>query len=110
MGRNVGAWHALPLHFCPYTIASQKKISYLYQKKWNMVQQNKALTNLQLELLKIYSFNISDEQLSEIRGILTEYFADKATAEMDRLWDENGWTNDTMDEWLKGENDDTIES
>lgn len=69
-----------------------------------MVQQNKPLTNLQLELLKIYSFNISDEQLSEIRQILTQYFADKATTEMDRLWDENGWTNETMNEWLKGDN------
>jgi len=76
----------------------------------NMIQQNRPLTNLQLELLKIYSFNISDEQLSEIRGILTQYFADKATAEMDRLWDENGWTNETMDEWLKGDNDDTNKS
>jgi len=75
-----------------------------------MVQQNKPLTNLQLELLKIYSFNISDKQLSEIREILTQYFADKATAEMDRLWDENGWTNETMDKWLKGDNDDKSES
>jgi len=74
-----------------------------------MVQQNKPLTNLQLELLKIYSFNISDEQLSEIRQILTQYFADKATEEMDKLWDENGWTNETMDEWLKGDNDNTNE-
>lgn len=75
-----------------------------------MIQQNTPLTNLQLELLKIYSFNISDEQLSEIREILTQYFADKATTEMDRLWDENGWTNDTMDEWLKGDNNDMSKS
>jgi len=75
-----------------------------------MIQQNTPLTNLQLELLKIYSFNISDEQLSEIRQILTQYFADKATAEMDRLWDENGWTNETMDEWLKGDDNDTSKS
>jgi len=69
-----------------------------------MIRQNKPLTNLQLELLKIYSFNISDEQLSEIREILTQYFANKATTEMDRLWDENDWTNNTMNEWLKGDN------
>ncbi len=69
-----------------------------------MTKQSKPLTNLQLELLKIYSFGITDEQLLEVKDVLSRYFADKATEEMDRLWDEKGWTNDTMDEWLKGDN------
>jgi len=42
-----------------------------------MNQINKPLTNLQLELLKIYSFNLGDNQLLEIRDILAKYFADK---------------------------------
>lgn len=49
----------------------------------------------------MYSFDIKDEQLIEINDILSKYFADKATQEMDRLWEENGWTNETMREWLK---------
>ncbi|MFK7983265.1 MAG: hypothetical protein AB8G86_25010 [Saprospiraceae bacterium] len=68
-----------------------------------MRQINKPLTNLQLELLKIYSFNLADNQLLEIRDILANYFADKATKEMDKLWEENDWSAATMDEWLKGE-------
>lgn len=59
------------------------------------------LSNLQLELLKIFSRNISDEQLMEIKAILSAYFAEKATKEMDRLWDERGWTQETMQQWLK---------
>jgi hypothetical protein len=68
-----------------------------------MLTQDKPLTGLQLELLKIYSFGIQDEQLIEIKQLLARYFAQKATEEADRLWEERGWTNETMNEWLKGE-------
>jgi predicted transcriptional regulator len=63
--------------------------------------QPTKLSNLQLEVLKIFSRNISDEQLLEIKAILSAYFAEKATKEMDRLWDERGWTQETMQQWLK---------
>ena len=61
----------------------------------------KGLTNLQLELLKVFSFNLSDQQLKEIRGLLAKYFAEKATQEMDKLWESQNWTNETMEEWSK---------
>lgn len=61
--------------------------------------QTKPLTNLQLELLKIFSFQLEEKQLLEIRAILARYFADKVTEEMDRLWNERGWTQETMREW-----------
>ena len=57
------------------------------------------LTNLQLELLKIFSFDLSEEQILEIRELLSKYFAEKATQEMDKLWDQNNWSNDTMEKW-----------
>lgn len=57
------------------------------------------LTNLQLELLKLFKYELPDNQLQEIKSILAKYFADKATNEMDRLWNENNWNNETMDEW-----------
>ena len=61
----------------------------------------KGLTNLQLELLKVFSFNLSDQQIKEIRGLLAKYFAEKATQEMDKLWESQDWTNETMEEWSK---------
>lgn len=57
------------------------------------------LTNLQLELVKLFSYKVDDSQLIEIKQILGTYFAEKASEEMDRLWDENNWTEDTMKEW-----------
>lgn len=59
------------------------------------------LSNIQLELLKMFSTNIPDKQLLEIKDLLANYFAEKATEEMDRLWDERGWSNETMKQWVK---------
>ena len=61
---------------------------------------NTPLTNIQIELLKLYSMEVSNEDLTAIQRLIARYFADKASDEMDRLWQENGWTNDTMNEWL----------
>ena len=59
------------------------------------------LSNLQLELIKVFSYQLNDVQLLEIRDILTKYFADKATQEMDELWIENKLNNNTMDIWAE---------
>ena len=64
------------------------------------ISNSNKLTNLQLELLKYFSYNLSEEQLVEIKELLSKYFAEKATREMDKVWDDQGLTNDTMDEWL----------
>ncbi len=59
----------------------------------------KPLTNLQMQLLKSFNFEIPESQLEEIKIILGNFFASKATEEMDRLWEENNWSNDTMTTW-----------
>lgn len=68
-----------------------------------MTAINPPLTNLQIELLKLYSLNLPEESLIDIKRLIAKYFADKASDEMDRLWEENNWSDQTMDEWLKGE-------
>ncbi|MCI4648334.1 hypothetical protein [Phaeodactylibacter sp.] len=62
---------------------------------------DKPLSNLQIELLQLYSQDVSDEDLIAIKRMLARYFADKASDEMDKLWTEKGWTNETMDNWLE---------
>ena len=57
------------------------------------------MTNLQLELLKLFSIELPDSQLIEIRDLLSQYFAKKASDEMDRLWEENNWSDKTMEDW-----------
>ena len=58
------------------------------------------LSNLQLELLDLFSRNIPAEELLVIKKLLSDYFAKKAIEEADRLWDERGYTQETMKNWL----------
>jgi len=63
-----------------------------------------VLSNMQKELLKLYSTEIPDSQLQEIKFLLSNYFANKATDEMDRLWDDNNWNDQTMNQWANEHN------
>lgn len=62
---------------------------------------NTKLTNLQLELLGTFAYSVPEEQLLEIRQLLAAYFLEKADAEMDRLWEENSWNQNTVESWAK---------
>lgn len=66
-----------------------------------MQATQQGLSNLQLELLKIFSFDISDEQLLEIKSILVNYFADKITNDIDQLFEGEGWGLEKIEEWQK---------
>ncbi len=57
------------------------------------------MTNLQLELLKLYAHNVSDSELQDIKKMLAEYFARKVDEEMDQLWEDKGWDNNTVEGW-----------
>ena len=62
------------------------------------------LTNLQVELVKLFAYQIPDNQLVEIKDLLAKYFAEAASKEMDKLWEENQWNDQTMEDWLKEHN------
>ena len=64
------------------------------------MQQHQSLTNLQQELLKLYTSDIDEGDLLHIKRYLAKYFADKAINEADKIWDEKNYTNETMTEWL----------
>ena len=63
--------------------------------------QSTKLTNLQLELLKIFSREVPNDELLEIKRMLANYFADKLAAEAEKVWDEKGLTDGDIDKWLK---------
>jgi len=50
--------------------------------------------------LKLYSQNLSPEDLDELKKVLGKHFAEKATKEADKIWDEKKFSNETMDTWL----------
>jgi len=58
-----------------------------------------GLTNIQMELLKTFSFNLSDKQLFEIKGLISTYLAEQITFEMDELFEEKSWGDEKLEEW-----------
>lgn len=60
---------------------------------------SQPLTNLQLELLKLYAREVPESDLLEIRRLLAGYFMKKATTLADQIWDEKGLNEDEL---LKG--------
>ena len=50
-----------------------------------MIQAN-TLNPTQMHLLKLFSFNNSEEFALEIKKVLTQHFQEKLDAESDRLW------------------------
>ncbi|GAB5554112.1 MAG: hypothetical protein Sapg2KO_37030 [Saprospiraceae bacterium] len=58
-----------------------------------------GLSNIQLELLKVFSIDLSNEQLEEIRLLLMNYFAEKVTKDFDDMFEENGWGDEKIEEW-----------
>lgn len=53
---------------------------------------SQPFTNLQLELLKIYARRVEEQDLLEIKRLLGQYFADKASDLADKIWEEKGLT------------------
>jgi hypothetical protein len=66
-----------------------------------MGAQTGPLSNLQLELLKLYATNLSEQQLMDIKRILAAYFAEQLDREMAALWEEKGWDDSTIAHWKK---------
>jgi hypothetical protein len=62
------------------------------------------LSNIQKELLKLFANNISDEELFEIRLLLSQYFANKATEAMDKFLDDNQIDTNTLMSWADEHN------
>jgi hypothetical protein len=44
------------------------------------------LTNLQIELVKLFAYQIPDNQIVEIKNLLAKYFINVDSREMDKLW------------------------
>ena len=58
------------------------------------------LTNMQLELLKMFAYRLPDEELAEIKTVLMRFFAQRIRNRAATTWTERGYTNETMEAWL----------
>ncbi len=62
----------------------------------------KSLSNLQVEILKLYSTDMSEEELKELKEILAHNYSQKAINEANSIWDERHLSDSDMENWLNG--------
>lgn len=66
-----------------------------------MTQQiTTPFSNAQLELLKLFSTDLKDNDLEDLKKILLKFKFQLVTKMADEVWEEKGWTNETMDDFL----------
>ncbi len=66
-----------------------------------MPAKSSNISNLQLEIIKLFNYELDKTQLNEIKNVLANYFAQKVTDELDGLWEKNKWDNKTISKWSK---------
>ena len=50
--------------------------------------KSRTLSNVQMELIKLYSTELKDDDLMEVKKLLANYFAHKAINEADNIWNQ----------------------
>lgn len=57
-------------------------------------------TNAQLELLKLFSTELTEQELQELKKTLLAFKLKRVTEMADKVWDEKGWTNEDVEQML----------
>lgn len=66
-----------------------------------MVAINQPLSNVQLEILKAFSHQLTETELQEFRKTLALFFAQKAIKKANEVWEEKGWNEKDVDSMLE---------
>ena len=64
-----------------------------------MDKLKRPISNVQLELLKLYSTDLSDSDLQELKQLLSSFYAKKAIRYADQQWTSQNLSNVVMEEW-----------
>lgn len=65
------------------------------------MEQRTMLNEAQLGILRLLSTMDSVEDVHELRCIISNYYAQKATDEMDKLWESGEWSEEKNEAVLK---------
>jgi hypothetical protein len=67
------------------------------------MEKSVPLTNLQMELLKIFAMNVDEEDLFKIKYIIANYLAEKAHHSAYNGSKPMGYSQEDLDKWLHEE-------
>jgi hypothetical protein len=57
-----------------------------------------TLSPIQMQLLRMFSFQKDEKELEEMRDVLLNHIRTKTAREIDKVWKEKGMTNEMMHE------------
>lgn len=60
-----------------------------------------TLSNAQVEILKLLADNLSEAELADLKKILLAFKLQRVVLLADKTWEEKGWSQETMDVFLK---------
>jgi hypothetical protein len=66
----------------------------------NISSVHPPLSNVQAELLKVFSADIPDEHLAQLKNIIARFLLDTARDKADAVWDKKGYTDEKLQEIL----------
>ncbi len=69
-----------------------------------VMEPSTKFTPLQQELLKLYSRDISEEDLLAIKDLIGKYYLDKLQKKVDGAVEKHGYTQEDFDAWLNDPN------
>lgn len=59
------------------------------------------LSNVQAELLKLFSAEIPESHLLELKKVMAKFLLDKARDKADAIWQEKGYSDDQLEQILQ---------
>ena len=66
-----------------------------------MIQNTSKLTPMQVDLLRLFSRPMSDQEVLEIKHLIVDYYAGRIDGEVDELWESGKVDQDTLNKKLK---------
>lgn len=69
-----------------------------------MTNSVEKFTNVQLELIKSFAYELPEEELKELKNVLTQFFAKRIRQRTNKIWQEKGYSAQTMHDWLNDDN------
>jgi hypothetical protein len=62
-----------------------------------------VMTNVQVELLKVFAMQLPDEQLRELRFLIARFLMEKVNSGIDKTSNERGYDETFYEKLVKGE-------
>jgi hypothetical protein len=62
-----------------------------------------VMTNVQVELLKVFAMQLPDEHLRELRFLIARFLMEKTNTEIDKISEERGYDEIFYKKLVKGE-------